>query len=334
MARRSTTFLLAIGAACLLTAAVGAYAGHAILDQQGFADRAARALRSDEVRSEVSARLADRTIAEHGELAPDRATLEDAAASAVIEDRTFTSAFRTAAARMHQRLFSSADAPAELTVPRSGAAMRAELSERLPPLARGVPRIDDQPLLAVSASGPEGALRRLAPPARRLGSGAMAALALVGLALIAVAVAVERDRRRGLWGAGIAVAAAAGLVATGVTAANDVLLEQFDTTYGDAVVSAVWDAFLADLRWWSLGVAGGALVVAAAMRQPRPSGLPAPTTPLGRAARAAGLLALAGLALELPLLVLHVALAAAAAALVYVAAGDLLGGRALGGSRS
>jgi hypothetical protein len=74
---------------------------------------------------------------------------------------------------MHQRLFSSADAPAELTVPRSGAAMQAELSERLPPLARRVPRIDDQPLLAVSASGPEGALRTLAPPARRpAGSGA------------------------------------------------------------------------------------------------------------------------------------------------------------------
>lgn len=322
MARRGTILLLAIGAACLLTAAVGAYAGSAVLDEQGFADRAARVLRSDEVRHEVAARLVDHTIAEHPELTGGGPMLEDAVAGVTV-DRVFASSFRAAAARMHRQLFSSADSPGELRVAGSGAAMRAELSARLPRLDQRLPRLDDPPLLAVEGTGAEGTLRTLAPPARELPLGAMGPLALVGLALIVVAVARERDRRRGLWAAALAVAAAAGLLAAVLASAHDVLLEQFDTSDGDAVVSAVWEAFLAELRWWSLAAAGAALVVAAGMRQPRPRRLGPPATSLGRAARAAALLAVAALAITLPLLVLHLGLGVAAAALVYVAVGDL-----------
>jgi hypothetical protein len=52
--------------------------------------------------------------------------------------------------------------------------------------------------------------------------------------------------------------------------------------------------------------------------------LAAPASRGGRALRAAGLLAVAGLAVQIPELVLHTGLIALAAGLFYVAAGDLL----------
>ena len=324
MPSRGTLALLVAGAACLLAAAVGAYAGHAILDERAFADRATHALGSDEVRDEVAARLADGTIAEHPELAGSPAAVEDAIRAGVTEEAAFAGAYRVGAARLHRGLFGSGDAPAELAVPESGAALRAALAERVPQLERRLGPVGDPPLLVVRGAGAEGALRTLAPRARELPGAAMAALALAGLVLLVAAVARQRDRRRGVWAAALAVAASGGLIAASLTAAHDVLMEQFDTGHGDAVATAVWDAFLAELRWWSLAAAGGALVVAAAMRQPRPARPRVPATPLGHVASAAVLLAAAALALALPLLVLHLALVAGAAALVYAAAEHLV----------
>jgi hypothetical protein len=324
MPRRGITALLVVAAACLLAAAVGGYAAYAVLDEEAFADRAVRALDSDEVQSEAAARIADRAVAAHPELAVGQAAIEDALLSGVIEQPEFAPAFRTAAARMHRAIFDDEDGPAELIVPGSGAALRAELVDRLPLLRPRLPRIADAPLLAVRGSGPEGALRALAPPARTVTGVATAVLGLAGLALLLVALACARDRRHAVWGAGLAVAVTGGLVAAGVTGAHDVLMEQFDTGYGDAVVTAVWNAFLADLRLWGLAACAIGLVVAAATGLPRPSLPRAPALPFGRIARALGLLAVAALALQLPLLLLHVGVVALAAILVYVAAGDLL----------
>jgi hypothetical protein len=333
MARRGIIALLAVAAACLLAAAIGAYARYAVLDEQAFADRAVQSLASDEVESEAAARIADRAVGEHPELAVGEAAIEDAVLSGVIEDPSFAPAFRTAAARMHRAIFDDRDAPAELTIPGSGAALRAELVDRLPFLAPRIPRIADAPVLAVRRSGPEGTLRRLAPPAAALAGPVTAALALAGLVFLLVAVAVASDRRHAVWGAGLSVAATGGLVAAGVTGAHDLLMEQFDTRYGDAVVTAVWNAFLADLRLWGLAACGIGLVAAATTGHPRPALRPSPTQPLGRTARALALLAVAALALQLPLLVLHVAAIALAAAAVYVAAGDLFTPRRAPGRR-
>ena len=112
-----------------------------------------------------------------------------------------------------------------------------------------------------------------------------------------------------------------------MTAAQDFVLDKFDTGFGDAVVSSIWDAYLADLRMWALALGAAGLVVAAAAGGPRPSPatlLAAPATRRGRALRAGGLLAVAALAVQFPELVLHTGLVALAAGLVYVAAGDLL----------
>jgi hypothetical protein len=322
--RRGTVAILAVAAVFLLVAGIGAYAQYAVLGEAAFADRAASTLHSDEVRQEIGARMGTRLVIERPQLAAGEGVLQDAVAEGVAAGPAFQRAFRGGAARMHRVLVSDPDAEASLRVEGSGAALRAELQKRLP---FAVPRMADVPLLTVGQGARERALRRLAPPAHDLARPLTIGFALAGALLLALALARGPDRRRAAWGAGLAVAAAGGLMAACVTAAEDVVLDNFDTGYGDAVVGTVWGAYLGDLRLWALAVCAAGLVVAAAAGGPRPSPatlLSAPASRGGRALRAAGLLVVAGLAVQIPELVLHTGLVALAAALFYVAAGDIL----------
>jgi hypothetical protein len=323
--RRGIAAILAAAAVCLVVAGLGAYAGYAILDEDGFADRALSTLDSDEVRDDLATRIAARVVADQPRLMAGKAVIENVADDWLARDESFPMAFRGAAAGLHHTLFSDADAEAALRVPGSGAALRAEL-ERLPGWD-GVPAIKDPSLMSIGTGGIEGVLRDLAPPAHTLAVPLTIAFGVAGLALFALGIARAADRRRGIWSAGITVAVAAGLVAAGVTSACDVVLDQFDTSFGDAVVSQVWGAYLADLRLWSLTAGAAGLVVAAAAGGPRLPlriAISAPASRGARALRAAGLLAVAAVAVALPEMVLHLALVTLAAGLVYVAAGELL----------
>ena len=325
--RRGIAVILVVAAACLLLAGIGAHARLAVIDEGAFADRAAGTLQSDEVRDEIAARIGARVVAERPELAPGEAVLEDAVAGGVTRDPAFRTAFRTAAARMHHALFSDAGSEASLRIAGSGAALRAELKDRVPQVAGELPRIGDPPLLTVGSTGRERDLRELAPRVRDLVGPLALAFGLAGLALLALAIGRAGDRRRAVWGSGLAVAAAGGLVAAGVTAAHDVVLQEFDTGYGDAVVTVVWNAFVGDLRIWALAACAAGLVIAAAAGAPRLTRAAVLATPRTRGARllrATGLLAVAALAVQIPQLVLHIGLVAFAAAVFYVAAGDLL----------
>jgi hypothetical protein len=325
MAQRGIALILAAAAACLLVAAIAAYGQYAILDEGAFADRAVSTLRSDEVRQEAAHRIAMRIVQQRPQLMPREAAIEEDASTQITDNPQYAQGFRSAAARLHHVLFTDPDASAALQVRGSGFSLRMRL-QTVPGL-RDVPTIDDPSLLAVETGGREGALRRLAPVARVAAVPVAIVFGLAGLALLAVGVSRAPNRRRGVWSAGITVAAAAGLVAAGVTGAADVVLHQFDTGFGDAVVRQVWTAYLGDLRAWALGVCAAALVIAAAAGGPRlslRSALKTPQSGTGRLLRAAGFLAVALLAVVLPELVLHLGLVTAAAALVYVAAGELL----------
>jgi hypothetical protein len=321
------SLVLAAAAACLLIAGTSAYGRYAVLDEGHFADRATSTLRSDEVRDEIAARLGRRVVADRPELAADEAAVEDAAANGVVDDLAFHAAFRTAAARMHHTLFHDADADASLTVTGSGEALRQALAMRVLAVAGLLPRFGDPPLMSVGANRREHTLRELAPPARRLALPLAIGFGSAGLVLLTLGFALAGDRRRGAWGAGLAVAAAGGLTAAGVTAARDIVLTHFDTSFGDAVVSQIWTAYLGDLRTWGLAAAAAGLVVAAAAGGPRPSpriAFRAPASRGARLGRATVLVVLAALAVTVPELLLHVALVALAAAFVYAATGDLL----------
>ena len=95
-------------------------------------------------------------------------------------------------------------------------------------------------------------------------------------------VARARDRRRALAGAALAVAVAGGVTAAGVIVGHEVLVSQFTSAFGDTVVTAIWDAFLADLRRWALVAAAVGLVVAGAVGLRRPSMTRVPAASPGR----------------------------------------------------
>ena len=325
--RGGTAAILAAAAICLVVAATGAYARWAILDEGRFADRAASTLASDEVRDEIAARIGERVTAEHPQVSPGEPAVEDAVADQVATDPALRAAFRASAAHLHRVVFSDAGAEASLVIAGSGQAFRRELLIRTPALRGRLGPVGDPPLLTIGTNAREHDLRELAPRAADADVPLTIAFALAGLTLLGAGAARMGAARAGVWAGALTVAAAAGVTAAGVTAAHDIVLTHFDTSFGDAVVSQIWNAYLGDLRTWGLALCAAALVVAAAAGAPRlapRAALARPATPAGRVARAAALLALAWLAVQVPELVLHVTLVTLAAALVYVAAGDLL----------
>jgi hypothetical protein len=323
--RRGIALLLAAAAACLLAAAIGAYGQFAILDEDAFADRAASTLHSDEVRQEIGSRMAARVIEDQPQLARGEDAITEAATAQATTDPSFAPGFRAAALGMQRTVFRDAHTDATLRVAGSGAALHGRLQEL--PNWQSLPDIEDPSLISLRATGRTGTLRKLGPAARAAALPLTIVLAVAGFALLALAIATAPDRRRGVWRAGITIGAAGGLLAAGITGACDIVLNQFDTGFGDAVVSQIWDAFLGDLRAWALAGGAAGLVVAAAAGGPRVSWrtlLTAPGSGSGRLARAAALLAVAVVAVTLPELVLHIGLVILAGALVYVAAGELL----------
>jgi hypothetical protein len=322
--RRGIAAILAAAAVCLLLAGVGAYGAYAVLDEFHFADRAASTLNSDEVREEVAARIARRVVEDEPKFAGVEGAIEDAAGR-LIDTGEFRGAYWTAVVRLHQILFADPDAVASLRVSGSGADLQREL-EALPGW-RQLPDIRDPSIMAIQSRGREGQLRELAPLADDITLPLTIAFGVLGVALMALGIARAATRRHGIWAAGITVALAGGLLAAVITGARDVVLHQFDTDFGDAVVSQVWTAYLGDLRVCALALGAGGLVVAAAAGGPRlsvRSVLATPASGSGRVLRALGLLGVAAFAVALPEMVLHLGLVTAAAILVYVAAGELL----------
>jgi hypothetical protein len=320
--RVGTWAIPAVAAACLLLAAIGAYGRYAILDEGHFAARATGTLQSDEVREAIADRIATRVVAARPDLTRSEPAIHDAA-SDLAAGFPFAVAFRDASARLHRVLFADADTDAPLTIAGSGGGLQQALEGRLTGAA---PRLGDQTLLTVRTDQRERTLRALAPRARRADLPLTIGFGVAALALLGFACVRSGSRRRAVWTVSLTVAAAAGLAALAVIAGRDVLLSHFDTSFGDTVVSQVWGAYLGDLRTWGLAVCAGALAVAAVAGGPRPApraALRIPATTSGRVLRVAGLLALAAIAVDMPELLVHVAMVTLAAALVYVAAGDL-----------
>jgi hypothetical protein len=322
-ARRGIAAIVTAAAVCLIVSGIAAYGAYAVLDKDAFADRAVSTLGSDEISQEVAARIAARVVSDEPTLAGRKDAIEEAAA-ALITTQQFRAAYRAAAYRLNEVIFTDAGAEADLRVGGSGPELQRRLEEL--PGWRAVRRLGDPSLMAIRPGGGlEGRLRTLAPVAANLAIPAAIGFGLAGLALLVLAVARAATPRRGLWGVGIAIAIGGGLVAAAVTGARDAVLTEFDTGFGDAVVSQIWAAYLGDLRLWALAIGAAGLVVAAGAGAPLldPRSLLA-GSPAARVTRALGLLAVAALAVALPELVLHLALVTLAAVLVYFAALELL----------
>ena len=198
---RIASRVLLVGSGVLLVAAVLAfYAGAAILDREGFADRAVSALAQDEVDEEIATRFTDGVVERSPGLVTLRPALEAAAAD-VAAGPWFKGRFGAGMRAFHRDIFDSSEPRPALRVPEMAAQVRAAVAERTPVLATRLPRDADPALLSVGGSGPERALLR---GARRADAAAAVApvLLVLGLLGLVAGALVAPDRRRGLWGPG------------------------------------------------------------------------------------------------------------------------------------
>ena len=204
---------VALAVLLLLAAGIGAYADHAIVDEQGFTDRAEAALERPAVRDEVAGRLRRR---------------ESTLVATAVDGPAFAAAFREGARRMHGALFD-----------------RPEEAVTLRPAVAGSPS-----LVTLGGGGTlERRLRGAAPTAADVAAWWPAALVLALL----VAGGVRR--------AGLALAIAGGVVAAASVVTELALLRTFTSAHGDAVVDAIWDSYLADLRLFALAAAAAGLAL-------------------------------------------------------------------------
>src|SRR5262249_57566507 len=78
---------------------------------------------------------------------------------------------------------------------------------------------------------------------------------------------------RGGGGAGGVTGGGTGAVLAAVgSGARAGTLDRFDTSRGDSVVSAIWNAYLGDLRLWSLALGAAGLIAAACIAARLPAG--------------------------------------------------------------
>jgi hypothetical protein len=214
---------VALAVVLLLAAGLGAYARHAIVDEDAFSDRAEAAFERPDVRNEVAARLFEQ---------------EPGLAAQVVADPRFETTFREGTARMHSALFEDRD---------------DEVSLRLP-------TAEAPALMTLGGGGAiERELRGAAPTAADLAAWWPVALVLAVLLLV----------RTGVGRAGVAVAVAGGVAAVATVVVELVLLQTFTSAHGDAVVDAVWDSYLGDLRYLGAAVAAAGLALSLVWRQAR-----------------------------------------------------------------
>jgi hypothetical protein len=325
-----TLTLLGLAAVCLALGTVAVYARTAIVDEHAFGERATVALGSDEVRQEVADRLSDHLLRQSPALVRWRPVIEDQA-NLLAKEPGFAVTFANAARAMQETLFSNRDALASFDVGPAGNALKARLAEREPRLAKPLAGLESGDLMDLSGDGIERTLRRVAPLGGELARLGIPALVLA-LLLLATAVAGSAQRRRALHAAALTVGVTGAALAAGWTGARAGTLDRFDTSRGDSVVGAIWNAYLGDLRVWCLALGAVGLIAAACVAATLPAGeLGRPLAALRRrlaaehlrAPLALGGLLVAALVLLAPDVVTGLAAVALAAGLLYRAVHDL-----------
>jgi hypothetical protein len=149
-------------------------------------------------------------------------------AAAAVDEPAFAAAFREGARQMHAALFDDPD---------DAVTLRLAMA-------------DSPSLVTLGAGGTlERELRGAAPTAADIAAWWPAAFVLALLA----AGGVRR--------AGLALAIAGGVVAAATVVTELALLRTFTSAHGDAVVDAIWDSYIADLRLLAVAAAVAGLAL-------------------------------------------------------------------------
>jgi hypothetical protein len=127
--------LVGLAAITLVLALAAAYARHAAVSAEQFANRATEALRDESVRSLVAQKVTDEVVLRReADLIAARPLIESVAAG-VVGGRAFTGLFHAAVQDVHRALFKRDRSTVTLTVADVGTVLAAALEQVRPALA-------------------------------------------------------------------------------------------------------------------------------------------------------------------------------------------------------
>lgn len=252
--------LAALAVVALAVGGLLAYAGTALFDSDGFADRTAAALREPAVRDVVADRLGAAVIAAEPDLVALR-PIVDSASRAVVGTAAFRSLVRRAARDLHRSAFTHDADDVTLRVGDAGLLLTTAVRRLRPDAARRIP-IGMRATIVRIHGGVDGALLGLAERAegaRRAKWAAFVAAALLAL----LALGLARPPRAGILRLGLVLAATGTLVAVTAWALPQALPADLPEAQGDAVQAAlrVWLDPIVNL---GIGAAVAGLLIAIA----------------------------------------------------------------------
>lgn len=317
-------FLVVVASALLLAATVAAYANRTFFDSTRFADHAAATLRDDRVRTAVADEITDDLVLRTEPDLVAARPLIAAAVSGVVGGEAFTRLFTAAVRDAHRATFTRDQNTVTLTVADVGTVVGAALRKLRPDLADELDRRGRVSLVSERIGSVTADLTRTADRFHALAI----VLSLLGVAAAAGAVTLSKDRRRTVTQLGVGAIVAGVVIAVAYLAVRATL---------DGVERAVLEEFLGGLFAWGLLLAAlGAIVAAAASSLIGPGALDGmflraraivvqePRTPAWRAVRAVALIAVGGLMIASPQLMLQIATVLAGIVLVYAGIDALL----------
>jgi hypothetical protein len=245
--------------AVLLALIVG-YVRHVAVDSGQFANRATAALRDDSVKSLIARRVTDDVVLEkQGDLLAARPIIESAV-SGIVGSRAFTNLFRAGVRDLHRALFDRDQQTVTLTIADIGTVVAAAVQKLRPALAKKVEANANVTLIKRNVTELGASLARFADRVRVLAI----VLIVAALLLIAAALVATLDRRRTVMELGVGLALGGVLLVVAYSAVRQIAVHHVDGPDQQAAASAVWSAFLADLRTSSWFLAGAGAIVAAA----------------------------------------------------------------------
>src|SRR4051812_11505185 len=248
-------------AALLLGATLTAYAWRVLFDSGQFSTRAAAALRDAGVREAIAGRVTDELVSRHPDLLAVRPAVVTAV-SGVVGGDAFANLFRRGVGDVHAAVFRRRQDTVTLTVVDVGVVVAEALRVLRPDLASELEGREPVALFDRHLGAFSGDLVRLARDVRVLAY----VLGLLALISAVALLALAPDRRSASSRLGAAVAVAGVLIVVADAVARRVVLDRFADPDARAAASAVWDAYLGDLRTAGWLVGGSGAVLAAAAR--------------------------------------------------------------------
>jgi hypothetical protein len=257
----SLALVVVTGVLLVLTALAG-YTRLALVDSEGFANRATATLDDPSVRDLIAERVTDRLVlSNRSELLTAR-PLIISAVSGIVGGGAFGGLFHKAALDVHRAVFGRDQNTITLTLVDVGTVAAEALEEVRPQLAAQIEETGRIDVISERVSGVTGDLARLAHEVR------VATWLLLGLLVAAAAgaLAASGDRRRTVFQLGLAAIAAGVLVIVAYLVGRVAVLASFADPQERAAASAVWKGFLGDLRSLGLLLAAAGAIAAAAAR--------------------------------------------------------------------